>query len=136
MLTKVITLSSMRNALVRKFPELLPLSLTTVRSILRDKLHYSYKRANKKPLHANSQYLRQHCSEAVQIQIALIILQYMIIYIDEFNISENSFKPSTWVRKGEEALVYTQSRRKSLHCIIGTSLNKIIKLSIQDRAFR
>jgi hypothetical protein len=98
--TKVVTLKQLRQAMLEQYPSLLPLALSTIARYLKNKLQYSYKKINVRPLKASTQICQNHISEIIQIQMNLISNKFNIVYVDESSISASSFKPYNWSKSG------------------------------------
>jgi hypothetical protein len=125
-------LAKLRRAILGRFPSLAPLSLTTVRSTLREQLGYNYKKVNTKPLGQNYKSLRIHAGEAAKIILRLLNENIPVVFVYEFHVGRALSKPYNWVKKGEESYVLVNAYPKSVHCICGVTLDRLVHLNVID----
>ena len=95
------TLATLQNAYLLNFPSISKIYQTTLWSRLKDTFGMSYKRIKiQRKITTEKQNIRRFAF-AGAIQIKLESLNYELIFIDEFSLSDRSFKFFGWSKRGK-----------------------------------
>ena len=129
-------MKQLKKVLLDKYPELAPMSDTSVRKLLKKKLNYSYKKASQRALSAlNDKNKRHHIETAIIIE-ALRRSGVIICFIDEYNVSEEDANLYTWLPKGKEDYIVNLNKAASLKAVAAVTDEQLISLFIQVECFK
>ena len=96
----IVTLKDIRYHMLTLFPQLAPLSITTLSSYMKRDLKLRYKRTSTRPLSRSTLKNQNHVLEALAIQRLLISNGFILVYLDESSFNENIFKKYAWSLQG------------------------------------
>ena len=97
------------------------ISKSTINRILKNKLSYSYKKANiVNKIWLKPDQKRRFC-ESIQIQLSILNLDYEIIYFDAFSYSNRHNTVYTWGIKSEKAFAVMENQDFSMSFLIAFS---------------
>ena len=85
---------------MKKFPDLGQVSRTTVISSLKSDHNMSYKQLHRRPRQTFSKLSERAFAVAMNIQKQLEDKGFELLYIDEFSVSDRSFKAYGWSKRG------------------------------------
>ena len=99
--TSYWTVTTLQKALLSEFPDICQISQSTLRSRLKDTFEMSYKRIKKQTKAATENQNVRRFALAGAMQAKLELLNYELIFIDEFSLSNRSFKFFGWSKRGK-----------------------------------
>ena len=115
------TLATLQKAYLSNFPSISKISQTTLWSRLKDTFGMSYKRIKiQRKITTEKQNIRRFAL-AGAIQIKLESLNYELIFIDEFSLSDRSFKFFGWSKRGKSGYINSVSNSFSMSFFVALS---------------
>jgi hypothetical protein len=126
----------LKKVLLENYPELAPMSDTSVKKILKKRLNYSYKKASQRALPVLTENNKRHHSEAAIIIEALRLSGIRICFIDEYNVSEEDANLYTWLPKGKQDYIVNLNKAASLKVVAAVTDEQLISLFVQVECFK
>ena len=99
------TAATLQQALLSKFPDIQQISQSTLRSRLKDTFWMSYKRIKRQHKETEKKERQRRFALGWIIQTTLNAQNYELMFLDEFSISDRSFKFFGWSKKGKSGFV-------------------------------
>ena len=122
--TSYWTAATLQKALLSEFPDIYQISQSTLRSRLKDTFYMSYKRIKKQTKAATEKQNVWQFALAWTMQAKLNLLDSELIFIDEFLLSEISFKFFGWSKKGKSGYFNSISDSFSMSFFVAFSADR------------
>ena len=119
--TSYWTLATLQKAFLSEFPSVKQISQTTLWSRLKDTFGMSYKRIKIEKKSTTWKTNIRRLALAGAIQVKLESLNYELIFIDEFSLSDRSFKFFGWSKRGKSGYFNSISNQFSMSFFVAFS---------------